>query len=247
MTGREDRGSWEDEAANWVAWARAPGHDVFPYFAPSFFDEILAGAGGRTLEIGCGEGRVARALVERGHRVVGIDGSRTLVRYARDADVASAYAVADGTALPFGDATFDTVVAYNALQAMAEMGDMGRAVREAGRVVKPSGHLCLCVAHPMTDIGRLKGVSPDGQITFAGSYFERERVNDSVTKDGLSMTFHGWTYTLEDYARALEGAGFVIERLREPIPGPEAAQRRDLRAWTRVPLFLSIRAVKGAR
>lgn len=245
MTDREQR-SWEDEAANWVAWARTPGHDVFPYFSPSFFDEILPEGRGRTLEIGCGEGRVARALVERGHSVVGIDGSRTLIRYARHADAASDYAVADGTALPFADATFDTVVAYNALQAMAEVGDMERSVREAGRVVKPSGHLCLCVAHPMTDIGRLKGVSPDGEITFAGSYFERERVNDSVTKDGLSMTFHGWTYTLEDYARALEGAGFLVERVREPLPSAEASTRRDLRAWTRVPLFLSIRAVKAA-
>ncbi len=32
------------------------------------------------------------------------------------------------------------------------------------------------------------------------------------------MTFRGWTYSLEAYAIALESAGLVLERLREPRP-----------------------------
>jgi hypothetical protein len=114
-------------------------------------------------------------------------------------------------------------------------------------VLAPSGHFCFCVAHPMTDVGRMKDPSAGGELVISGSYFERRRVDETVTKGGLQMTFHGWTYTLEDYLRALEEAGFVIDRLREPLPTAEqAAERPDLAGWRRVPLFLFVRAVKQA-
>ncbi|HEY8172559.1 MAG TPA: class I SAM-dependent methyltransferase [Dehalococcoidia bacterium] len=236
---------WELEARNWVTWARTPGHDVFPYFAPAFFDEILPEAHALTLEIGCGEGRVARELASRGHNVVAVDASLTLVRFARDADARSAYLGGDGTALPFADGTFDTVVAYNSLQTTTQLADMAQAVREAARVLKPHGQFCLCVAHPMTDVGRMNQPSADGDLVISGSYFEHQYVNETVTKDGLEMTFHGWTHSLEDYARALEDAGFLIERVREPIPSAEQATKRpSLERWRRVPLFLFVRAVK---
>ena len=47
-------GTWEEEARRWAAWARTAGHDVFSFFAPVFFEEILASANGLMLEIGCG-------------------------------------------------------------------------------------------------------------------------------------------------------------------------------------------------
>jgi len=122
------------------------------------------------------------------------------------------------------------------------------AVREAGRVLMASGHFCICVAHPMTDVGRIKEPSARGDLVISGSYFEHQRINETVTKDGLEMTFHGWTYTLEDYVRVLEDAGFLIERVREPVPSAEQATTRpSLKGWRRVPLFLFIRAIKRSR
>ena len=234
--------TWEEHARNWIAWARTPGHDIFPYFAPQFFDEIVPPPHGRTLEIGCGEGRMMRQLTSRGHAAIGIDASRTLVGAAIDEDAASAYALADATALPFTDAAFETVIAYNSLQTMAAWGDMARTVRESGRVLRPSGYLCLCVAHPVTDVDRTNS-SGGADGASSDSYFERQHVNDTVVTNGLEMTFTGWTYTLGDYARALEDAGFIIERMREPAPSAEdAAERPQLERWRRVPLFLTIRA-----
>ena len=242
-TARDLEQVWEREAANWVRWARTPGHDVFAYFAPVFFDEILPASRGLTLEIGCGEGRIVREMAARGHRVVGLDASASLVRAARAEDPASAYVCGDGTRLPFVDGAFDAVIAYNALQTMSASGDMARAVREAGRVVRAGGALCICVAHPLTDIA-LVNRGAGGEIAIGGSYFERQRVDDTVRKDGLTMRFSGWTYTLEDYARALADAGFIIERLREPRPRQDIEPRRDLARWQRIPLFLMLRAVK---
>ena len=73
---------WEREAQNWIAWARTPGHDSYWKYSPAFF-EIVPAPWRATLEIGCGEGRVARDLAKRGHRVAGIDASPTLIDAAR--------------------------------------------------------------------------------------------------------------------------------------------------------------------
>jgi ubiquinone/menaquinone biosynthesis C-methylase UbiE len=115
---------WEQQAEQWLRWARTPGHDAYWSYSPSFFDTILPRPGRRTLEIGCGEGRVARDLARRGHTVVALDTSPTLVRSAKAADPAGRYVLADAASLPFHDASFDLVVAYNSL--------MGR-LRHAGR------------------------------------------------------------------------------------------------------------------
>ncbi|MDQ3765745.1 MAG: class I SAM-dependent methyltransferase [Actinomycetota bacterium] len=104
---------WERKAENWLGWARTPGFDAYWYYRDAFFDEIVERKG-HTLEIGCGEGRVARDLAGRGHDVVAIDLTATLLEHARDADPDLLYARADA-ATPFHDQSFDTVVAYNSL------------------------------------------------------------------------------------------------------------------------------------
>ena len=97
----------------------------------------------------------------------------------------------------------------------------------------------------MTDIARLADPSPSGDLVISGSYFDHEYVNDTVTQNDLTITFTGWTHTLEDYTGALEGAGLLIERVREPRPTIEqVAQRRSLERWRRLPLFLWVRAAK---
>src|SRR5919199_1274804 len=121
---------WEREAHDWAAWAREPGHDSYWSFSPLFL-ELVPPPGRRTLDLGCGEGRVARDLAARGHSVVGIDASPTLVGLAREADPDGEYLVGDAAALPLEDASFDLVIAYNVLM---DVDDMAGAVREAARV-----------------------------------------------------------------------------------------------------------------
>jgi SAM-dependent methyltransferase len=233
---------WEREAENWVRWVRKPGHDSYWYYRDGFFDEIVPAPGGQTLEIGCGEGRVARDLAARKHRVIGIDSSPTLIRYARETDPSGRYELADATSLPFADASFDLVVAYNSLM---DIADMPRAVREAARVLQPGGRFCVSVTHPVNDAGRFESDEPSAAFVIRGSYFGRRRFEAHFERDGLQMTFRGWMYGLEDYWRALEAGGFVIERLREPAATDEAVGRQPgYRRWQRLPLFLQLRAVK---
>jgi SAM-dependent methyltransferase len=232
-------GEWEAEAENWVRWARTPHHDAYWYYRDSFFDLLVPPPGARTIEIGCGEGRVARDLAARGHRVVAVDTSPTLLRYARQDDPHSSYVLADSAALPFADGSFDLAVAYNSLQVVA---DMAGTMSEAARVLDRDGCFCACVSHPVTDVGRFIGDDPDALFAIRPSYFGVQRVEDAVYRDGLSMTFRGWSYALEDYALALEKVGLRIETIREPQPR-RAPQRYE--RWRRVPMFLMFRAIKS--
>lgn len=233
---------WEQEAENWVRWARTPGHDAYWHYGEPFFAQIVPAPGRQTLEIGCGEGRVARDLTRRGHTVVAVDASPTLLRYAQEADPDGRYLVADAAALPFPDAEFDLVVAYNSLM---DVSDMPAALREAARVLQPGGRCCICVTHPLNDAGRFSGEAPDAAFTISGSYLEQQSFNEQFERDGLRITFHGQCYPLQDYARALEDAGFLIEKLREPAASAQAiAASAAYRRWQRLPMFLHLRAVK---
>ena len=234
--------SFEGQAESWLRWARTPGHDAYWQYRDAFFDDILPAPGRLTLEVGCGEGRVARDLAAHGHRVVALDASPTLLASAAAADPAGRYLVADAAALPFDNGCFDLVVAYNSLM---DVDDMPAAVAEAARVLQPGRPLCVSVTHPTADAGRFQSTEPDAPFVIAGSYLGRHRVDEPFERDGLQMHFTGWRYPLEAYARALEDAGLLIDRLREP-PAPATAltTRPGYERWQRLPNFLHLRAVK---
>ena len=234
--------SWEWQAGSWLRWARTPGHDSYWFFRDAFFDAIVPAPSRLTLEVGCGEGRVTRDLVQRGHQVVGLDVSETLVASAATASPFGVYVLGDAAALPFADASFDLVVAYNSLM---DVDDMPATVLEASRVLEPGGRLCVCVTHPTADAGRFQSSEPDAPFVIAGSYLGRHRFEEEFERDGLQITFTGWRFSLEEYARTLEDAGLLIERLREP-PAPPAAvgARPGYERWQCLPNFLHLRAVK---
>lgn len=95
--------------------------------------ELLAGRE-VVLDVGCGDGTLARYLAECGHQVIGID---------RDPDVLPAdsegthYLLADANALPFPADSFDAVVSVMVLHHTR----MELALTEMRRVIKPGGLL----------------------------------------------------------------------------------------------------------
>ena len=234
---------WEREAANWIAWARRPGHDSYWYYGASF-RELLPGLGRRTLDLGCGEGRVARDLAALGHVVTGIDASSAMVAAAREAHPDGEYVVGNAASLPFAEASFDLVVAYNSLM---DVDDVQGAVGEAARVLEPGGRFCVAIVHPVNSAGRFAGDATDSPFVIEESYLGEHRYADSLERDGLEMTFHSVHRSLEAYSLALEEAGFLVEAIREPAAPPEARGRwrvPHVERWQRLPLFLWLRAVR---
>jgi SAM-dependent methyltransferase len=207
QTGRD----WEAQARNWITWVRTPGHDSYCRYRSDFFT-LVPGAGQATLDLGCGEGRVARDLALRGHRVTGADVSPTLLDAAREAHPEGDYVLADAADLPFPDGSFDLVIAYNSLM---DVDDLPGAVREAARVLVPGGRLVLSVLHP-ANTGRTTGGGHDLTFLVDGSYFQSRRTQDQVARAGLSMVFTSYHHPLSTHTRALEEAGLLIEAIREP-------------------------------
>ena len=224
-------GHWEDVAPDWIDWARAPGLDSFWAYRDAL-RAFLPGPGRATLDLGCGEGRVARELTALGHTVTAADYSPSLLAAARQAGSARDYVVADAGALPFGAGAFDRVVAYNMLM---DVPDMPRAVAEARRVLAPDGILTVSLVHPFADRGRFTSDAPDAPFSVAGSYFGRQHFSNRVAEGGHHMTFDGWSYPLQDYMAAFEAAGLAMTGLREPVPDVDGFPATA--PWARIPLF----------
>ncbi len=236
------RAAWEEQAGRWIAWARSPGHDSYWRFHRDQFLELVPAPGRATLDLGCGEGRLARDLARLGHDVVGVDLSPTLAAAARAAQPGLVVHEADAARLPFTDWSFDCVVAFMSLQ---DVQDLEAAVREAARVLAPGGRLCFAIVHPLNSAGKFDGDDADAPFVIAGSYLARSYFADSVARDGLEMTFVSEHRPLQAYTDALADAGLLIERLREPAMPEEALASERSRRWAdRLPLFLHGRAVK---
>ena len=235
---------WESEAERWIAWARTPGHDSYWVFHRDVFFELLPAPGRRTLDVGCGEGRVSRDLAALGHRVTGVDASPTLVRAAREASPELEFGVADAAALPFEDGAFDLVVAFMLLH---DLDAIETALAEAARVLGPGGVLCAAVVHPINSAGTFTTSDDDSPFVIDGSYLERARYAADEERDGLTMRFVSEHRPLQDFVNPVIDAGFRLERVREvTFPPAIAAEREGRGRWLRVPLFLHLRARRSA-
>jgi SAM-dependent methyltransferase len=229
---------WSRVAAEWTAWARAPNHDEFWVYRASLLSFIGQGAGD-ALDVGCGEGRVSRLLKECGYRVTAIDPVEQFISAAEQVASADAYKIAAATDLPFANCSFDLAVAYNVLM---DLDDVPAALKEVRRVLRPSGILAISIVHPFTDRGRFVGPEPNAPFVVEKSYFGRERFQGSEVRNGLQMHFAAWSQPLESYMAALEGAGFAVISLREPVPDTGVITAAITGRWNRVPLFLWLKA-----
>ena len=176
--------------------------------------------------------------------MTGVDVAPTMVRLALDADPGGDYQVADAAALPFGDAEFSLVVAYNSLM---DVDDLDGVVHEAARVLKSGGRLAACVTHPLADAGVFETAEADARFVIAGSYLARRRFDGPpMERNGATIQFRGWAYPLETYVRAFVDAGLLIEALAEPaIPAAAIARDPGEARWQRIPAFLLLRALKA--
>ncbi|MEA2439509.1 MAG: hypothetical protein QOH76_933 [Thermoleophilaceae bacterium] len=223
------REAWEGEAESWIRFCAEPDVFAWRFNIPAFL-ELLPPPGRLTVDVGCGEGRVARELIKAGHEVVGIDGSATLVEAARRGEPAVDARHADAADLPLHDGSADLVVSFMTLQSI---DDLEGAIGEAARVLRPGGQLAFAIVHPMNSVEE----APDYYTPKAYAYAHE--------RDGVDFTFHDAHRPLSAYCAALETAGLVTETLNEPVPGPALLEvQPQAERWTRTPCFLHVRARK---
>ena len=143
------------------------------------------GPGSRVLDVGCGSGEFLAMLGTLGAEAAGIDPARRMVEIARAAAPAADVRVGAAEELPWPDASFDVVTAFNALQFAEDTLD---ALAEMHRVTAPGG-LVAIVNWAERDRNDLDAVdtavaaaegdepAPDGEL-------RRERGIERVLADG---------------------------------------------------------------
>jgi 2-polyprenyl-3-methyl-5-hydroxy-6-metoxy-1,4-benzoquinol methylase len=158
----------------------------------------------QVLDLGCGEGWLARALAEQGTGVVGIDVSPELVEAARRAGGGEFHAVSYDTLVAdpsLARGEYDAVVCNFSLLD-EHLQPLLAALRS---VLCPGGVLVIQTVHPWTAAG--EGAYEDGwrTETFAGF------------GEGFAAPMPWYFRTLASWMAVLAAAGYALADLREPL------------------------------
>jgi SAM-dependent methyltransferase len=102
-------------------------------------------AGTRLLDAGCGAGLLSLLASLRSAQVTAIDAADSLVEVVRERVPSADVRQGDLESLPFGDATFDAVIAVNSIFYTA---DMNAAMRALARVVRLGGRVVITAWGP---------------------------------------------------------------------------------------------------
>lgn len=101
---------------------------------------------GPILDLGCGTGALLPLMADSKRRAIGLDRSRSMLRWARRRSNASLLVAADSAALPFRAATFHSVVSTFPAPFIRDPS----TVREITRVLRPGGSLIVVVSGTIT-------------------------------------------------------------------------------------------------
>ncbi|MGL6160293.1 methyltransferase domain-containing protein [Microbulbifer sp.] len=208
--------SWHKNAAPWI---RAIGEgDIASrklVTDGAIVDAVLQRQPATVLDIGCGEGWLARALAERGPEVWGIDAVPELIGAAQHrAGPRERYRPLSYEALAAGEMRrrFDLLVCNFSLLGGESVEGIFAA---SGKLLNPGGHLVVQTLHPMVTCGDADyrdGWRPGSWAGFSGDFSEPAP----------------WYFrTLESWLRLVRRAGLRLEEMKEPLH-PETGKPASL-------------------
>lgn len=98
-------------------------------------------AGGKTLDVGCGAGRVTIPLFKRGYQVIGIDCAEKMIAAARTLNGSIDYRIGNILSTSFGDQEFDNIIfSFNGMMLLSTYEDRLSATKEIRRILKSDGN-----------------------------------------------------------------------------------------------------------
>jgi SAM-dependent methyltransferase len=208
---------WE---ANSEWWTRTFTEGADPEYERQILpliDQHLAGAT-RVLDLGCGEGQVARRAVRRGAVAAGIDGSPSQLARAAERGGGVGYVRGVCETLPYRDGTFDAVVCCLVIEHVFEPDTV---FAEVARVLSPAGRFLLIVNHPLfqgTGSGLIDDHILGERYWRVGPYLLDEVIIEEVDL-GVRIPFSH--RPLSGYLNPLADLGLYLTKMEEPGPLPE--------------------------
>lgn len=179
------------------------------------------------VDIGTGEGQIARALLNTGdaETVIGLDPTKAQIVEAKKRGGGPHYLLAPADALPFADNTFDAALACLVYE---HIDNMETAVAETARVLRPGGRFVFMLNHPLLQTPGSGWIDdhfmdPPEQYWRIGPYLVETNTLEEVQKDVFIPFVHR---PLHRYMNALADAGFSFKRMIEPSP-PEGFLARN--------------------
>jgi SAM-dependent methyltransferase len=188
------------------------------------------------LDLGCGDGSLARLLLAAGaSRVVGVDPSARMLDLAsiRTTSNRIEYRQAFGEDLDYPQCSLDLVVSSLALHYVADLAGL---LRRVAGWLRPGGYLVASLEHPVIT------AAPNYQS--AGSFIVADYADEGPRH--TRWFTHGVTKhhrTLSSIVTSVIDAGLMLERLTEPTPTPViVAEHPHLAIHRQRPPLLLIRA-----
>ncbi len=196
--------SWRKNAAPWTAAVREQQIESRRLVTDAaIVQAVLSVAPRRVLDVGCGEGWLARALAERGMHVTGVDVVPDLIERARQGGGGD-FRVMSYEDIVAGKLTerFDAVVANFALIG-AEAVDA--LVASVPGLLAPGGRLIIQTLHPVVATGDLP--YKDGWRPGSWAGFSSEFTDPAP-----------WYFrTMERWEKLIHDAGMRLEQRLEPM------------------------------
>jgi ubiquinone/menaquinone biosynthesis C-methylase UbiE len=177
----------------WAPFYDEPGNELLDIEQPIVREILDSLPVGVALDAACGTGRHTAYLASLGHKVIGVDTSPEMLARARDKVPDGEFHEADLHGLPLPDDSVDLVVCAIALSHVA---DLGPALTELVRVLRPNGHLVISDSRGLIgDIGLpLVRVGPGGEFGYMPI----------------------WSRLASDYLAAALPLGLQVRRCEEP-------------------------------
>ena len=238
MDHREVGLHWDRIAPTWTAMGRG-GYDYYrdSFNTPAFLEMLPDVEGLKGLDIGCGEGHNTRLLTEAGANMAAIDISGVFLQYANEIQPEGreiSYSNASAVELPFKAGEFDFTTG---VMSFMDIPEIGLVLKEAFRVLKPGGFLQFSITHPCFDTPhRVKLHNPDGTTkayeiggyfkVLDGDFLELNKPGSIGFKLGFpAIQLPQFNRTLSQWVNAILDTGFIIEKMNEPSPSDEIAER----------------------
>jgi SAM-dependent methyltransferase len=176
--------------------------------------------GMRVLDVGCGPGRHAHALAERGITVHGIDISEPFVEVARArAPEAATFERGDARAMTF-DSEFDAAICLcqGAFGLMTADGDDLTVLSAIARALRPGGRLVLSAFSAYFVMKHWEGADFDAAT---GVNHERTEIRNEA---GRAVTTDLWTgcYTPRELRLMCAACGLRVDSINSVEPGAYA-------------------------
>jgi SAM-dependent methyltransferase len=169
------------------------------------------------LDVGCGEGQVARRVARLGAAVVGLDPTVAQLEVARTRAGGPHYVLATAEAMPVQDGSFDAALSCLVFE---HLDPFEPAVAEIARALTPGGRFLLFLNHPLLQTpgsGWVIDHMLDEQYWRVGPYLPDDRAMEEVAP-GVDLPF--MHRPLSRYVNELASNGLFIERVEEPPPAP---------------------------